>query len=146
MPSRVSDSASAAVSRSSLDRKATPRRSGVPSTATYAASGPVTSRKLSADASRTSSSLSPSPSPSSSSAPDTCQIVGRAGERRTNGPGVVHTARVIKLDLLLGAAAFAVWIYCLIDVAQTPNDAIRNLNKGAWILIVLFFSVVGSIG
>jgi hypothetical protein len=53
---------------------------------------------------------------------------------------------VIKLELLLSAAAFAVWIYCLIDVAQTRDDEIRNLNKGAWILIVLFFSVVGSIG
>ena len=53
---------------------------------------------------------------------------------------------MIKLELLLSVAAFAVWIYCLIDVAQTRDDEIRNLNKGAWILIVLFFSVVGSIG
>jgi len=53
---------------------------------------------------------------------------------------------VIKLELLFSAAAFAVWIYCLIDVAQTRDDEIRNLNKGAWILIVLFFSVAGAIG
>jgi len=53
---------------------------------------------------------------------------------------------VIKLDLLLATAAFAVWIFCLIDVAQTRDDEIRNLNKGAWILIVLFFSVAGAIG
>jgi hypothetical protein len=53
---------------------------------------------------------------------------------------------VIKLDLLLATAAFAIWIYCLIDVAQTRDDEIRNLNKGAWIIIVLFFSVPGAIG
>ena len=50
---------SSATSWSSLDRQATPRRSAVPSAATYAASGPVTSRKLSAEASRTSSSPKP---------------------------------------------------------------------------------------
>jgi hypothetical protein len=53
---------------------------------------------------------------------------------------------VIKLELLFSVAAFAVWIYCLIDVAQTRDDEIRNLNKGAWIMIVLFFSVAGAIG
>jgi hypothetical protein len=53
---------------------------------------------------------------------------------------------VIKLDLFLGAAAFAIWVYCLIDVAQTREDEIRNLNKGAWIIIVLFFSVPGAVG
>ena len=53
---------------------------------------------------------------------------------------------MIKLDLLLAAAGFAVWVFCLIDVAQTRDDEIRNLNKGAWILIVLFFSVPGAIG
>jgi len=53
---------------------------------------------------------------------------------------------VIKLDLLLATAGFAVWIFCLIDVAQTRDDEIRNLNKGAWIMIVLFFSVPGAIG
>lgn len=52
---------------------------------------------------------------------------------------------MIKLDLLLSAAAFAVWIYCLIDVAQSRADLIRNLNKGAWILIVFFFPVLGAI-
>jgi hypothetical protein len=53
---------------------------------------------------------------------------------------------VIKLDLVLATAAFAIWIFCLVDVAQTPDDEIRNLNKGAWIIIVLVFSVPGAIG
>jgi hypothetical protein len=53
---------------------------------------------------------------------------------------------VIKLDLLMGALLFGAWIYTIIDVAQTPDDEIRNLNKGAWIVIVLFFSLAGIVG
>ena len=53
---------------------------------------------------------------------------------------------MIKLQLLLSVVAFVVWVYCLIDVAQTPERELRHLNKVAWILIVLFFSVAGCIG
>jgi len=53
---------------------------------------------------------------------------------------------VIKLELLMGVVFFAVWIYTLIDVAQTPEGQIRNLSKGAWIVIVLFFSLPGIVG
>jgi len=53
---------------------------------------------------------------------------------------------VIKLDLLIGVLLFGAWVYTLIDVAQTPEDEIRNLNKGAWIVIVLFFSLAGIVG
>ncbi len=53
---------------------------------------------------------------------------------------------MIKLDLLMGALLFGAWIYTIIDVAQTPDNEIRNLNKGAWIVIVLFFSLAGIVG
>jgi hypothetical protein len=53
---------------------------------------------------------------------------------------------VIKLEMLLTVAAFALWVYCLIDVAQTRDDEIRNLNKGTWIILVLFFSVPAAVG
>src|SRR4051812_37357391 len=46
----------------------------------------------------------------------------------------------------LGVVMFGAWIYTLIEVAQTPEDEIRNLSKGAWIIIVLFFSLAGIIG
>jgi hypothetical protein len=59
---------------------------------------------------------------------------------------VGHTAAVIKVDLLLGVVLFGAWIFTLIEVAQTPNDEIRNLSKGAWIVIVLFFSLPGIVG
>ena len=53
---------------------------------------------------------------------------------------------MIKLDLLMGVVVFGAWIYTLIEVAQTPEADIRNLSKGAWIVIVLFFSVLGIVG
>lgn len=43
-------------------------------------------------------------------------------------------------------ALFCTWVYTLVDVAQTPEHEIRNLNKGAWIVIVLFFSLAGIVG
>jgi hypothetical protein len=53
---------------------------------------------------------------------------------------------VIKLEMLMGVVMFGAWIFTLIDVAQTPEYEIRNLSKGAWIVIVLFFSLAGIVG
>jgi hypothetical protein len=53
---------------------------------------------------------------------------------------------VIKVEGLIAVAMFCVWVYTLIDVAQTPDDEIRNLNKAAWIILVLLFSVAGVVG
>jgi phospholipase D-like protein len=53
---------------------------------------------------------------------------------------------VIKVDLVLGVVLFGAWIFTLIEVSQTPADEIRNLSKGAWIVIVLFFSLPGIVG
>lgn len=36
-------------------------------------------------------------------------------------------------------------IFCLIDCVQTPEAAIRNLPKWGWIVLILFFPLVGSI-
>ena len=52
---------------------------------------------------------------------------------------------MIKLELLLGIAGFALWVYCLVTVISTPDGQVRNLPKVAWLLIVLFFPFVGSI-
>jgi hypothetical protein len=74
----------------------------------------------------------------------------RRSHLRPDGPEtrplcLAHTAAVIKLELLISVVAFAVWVFTLIDVAQTPENAVRALNKVAWLLIVLFFSVLGTI-
>lgn len=36
-------------------------------------------------------------------------------------------------------------IYCLIDLISTDEHAVRNLPKLVWLLLVLFFPLVGSI-
>jgi hypothetical protein len=40
---------------------------------------------------------------------------------------------------------FAVWLFCIIDVITTPETAVRNLPKLAWLLIVILLPDVGSI-
>ena len=52
---------------------------------------------------------------------------------------------MIKLELLSSVIIFAVWIYTLVDVVGTPEGAVRNLPKMAWVIIVLVFPVLGSI-
>jgi hypothetical protein len=52
---------------------------------------------------------------------------------------------VIKLEGLLGVAVFALWVFCLVEAIGAPGNRIRNLPKVAWILIILFFPLVGSI-
>ena len=41
--------------------------------------------------------------------------------------------------------ALALTVYCLIDCIQTPDSEVRNLPKVGWILLILLFSVVGSV-
>lgn len=36
-------------------------------------------------------------------------------------------------------------VYCLIDCIQTDESEIRNLRKGWWILLIIFFPLVGGI-
>ena len=40
---------------------------------------------------------------------------------------------------------FAVWVFCIIDVITTPEDAVRNLPKLVWLFIVVLLADVGSI-
>lgn len=47
--------------------------------------------------------------------------------------------------LLPEVLVFALWVFCLVDVITSREDGIRNLGKGLWIVIVLFFPLVGSI-
>lgn len=36
-------------------------------------------------------------------------------------------------------------IYCLIEAISTDESVVRNLPKVAWVLLILFFPLVGSI-
>src|SRR4051812_8326866 len=44
-----------------------------------------------------------------------------------------------------GLAVLVLDIYCVIDIIQSRDDEVRNLPKIAWLLLVLFFPMVGSI-
>ena len=36
-------------------------------------------------------------------------------------------------------------VFCLIEAIQTPSDEMRNLPKGAWILLIIFVPLIGGI-
>ncbi|MFL6119841.1 PLD nuclease N-terminal domain-containing protein [Actinophytocola sp.] len=46
---------------------------------------------------------------------------------------------------LFGLFTLGLWLFCLIDVITTSDGDTRNLPKIGWLLIVLFFPLVGSI-
>lgn len=46
---------------------------------------------------------------------------------------------------LVGVITLALWLFCLIDVITTSDSDVRNLPKIFWLLIVLFFPLIGSI-
>ena len=52
---------------------------------------------------------------------------------------------MIKVEGLLGVITFALWVFCLVDAIGAPSHQVRNLPKVAWILIILFFPLIGSI-
>lgn len=58
-------------------------------------------------------------------------------------PRVRHTGTVLKI--LLGVATFALALFALIDVIRTDDGRVRHLPKLLWLVLVLFFPVVGSL-
>lgn len=44
-----------------------------------------------------------------------------------------------------GLLTLGLWLFCLIDVITTDDGDARNLPKVGWLLIVLFFPLVGSL-
>jgi hypothetical protein len=52
---------------------------------------------------------------------------------------------VIRVELLAGLVTLCLFVYCLIDVIQTPDDSVRNLPKMTWLLLVFFLPLVGSV-
>jgi cbb3-type cytochrome oxidase subunit 3 len=49
------------------------------------------------------------------------------------------------LRALLFFAYIGLAIYALLDCARTDQDEVRNLPKWAWLLIILFIQLLGSI-
>jgi hypothetical protein len=52
---------------------------------------------------------------------------------------------VLLLDGVFGLIVLGLWIFCLLDVISTDEYACRNLSKVIWVLLVLFFPLIGSI-
>ena len=52
---------------------------------------------------------------------------------------------MIKLELLVGVVAFALWVFCLVDAIGVGAARVRNLPKVGWIILILLFPLVGSI-
>ena len=49
------------------------------------------------------------------------------------------------LDSLIAIALVAIQIYAIFDVAKAPQESVRNLPKWGWLLIVIFFGLLGSV-
>lgn len=50
-----------------------------------------------------------------------------------------------RLGLFVGPVVMVLWIFCVVDVIMARDDEVRHLPKWAWLLLVLFFPLVGSI-
>jgi hypothetical protein len=61
-------------------------------------------------------------------------------------PDRCHTRRVARIYALIGVITFVVWVFTLVNVAMSPNATIRRLPKVAWLAIVFFFPMLGTVG
>lgn len=52
---------------------------------------------------------------------------------------------MIKLQAAFAVATFVLWLFALLDVIRTDDADARHLGKVWWILLVLFFPLVGSL-
>ena len=52
---------------------------------------------------------------------------------------------MVRVELFVGLAVLALWIYSLVDVIGSDEGAIRHLPKLWWLLIVLLFPFAGSV-
>ncbi len=52
---------------------------------------------------------------------------------------------MVRLYAFVGPLLFIFWVYCVIDVVLSREDEVRNLPRLAWLLLVLFFPLVGGV-
>jgi hypothetical protein len=46
---------------------------------------------------------------------------------------------------LLSLLTLALLVYCTLNVVTTPEDQVRNLPKPLWLMVVLFFPLIGGL-
>lgn len=49
------------------------------------------------------------------------------------------------MRLLMFAVPLVLGLYCLVDAISSREDEVRNLSRVWWILLILFFPLVGSV-
>ena len=47
--------------------------------------------------------------------------------------------------MFVGPLIFVLWVFCFIQAVTSRADEVRHLPKVAWILLVLFFPLIGSV-
>jgi len=47
--------------------------------------------------------------------------------------------------MFVGPLIFVLWVFCFIQAVTSREDEVRNLPKVAWVLLVLFFPLIGSV-
>jgi hypothetical protein len=52
---------------------------------------------------------------------------------------------MVRIEGSFFLLVLALDIFCVIDVIQSREDEVRNLPKIAWLLLILFFPLIGSI-
>ena len=58
----------------------------------------------------------------------------------------MHTSRVAKVYALVSLIVFVVWVWTLAQVVLTPDTLVRRKPKVAWLVIVFFFPMLGTVG
>ncbi len=52
---------------------------------------------------------------------------------------------MLLFDGFLGVVAFGLWVFSIIDVVTTRRDAVRNLPKLVWLVVVVLFAAIGAV-
>ena len=53
---------------------------------------------------------------------------------------------LIAIFLILGIAAFVVWVWAIVDVVKVPDDSMFKAgNKLVWVLVIVITGVLGAI-
>ena len=52
---------------------------------------------------------------------------------------------MLRLGEFLGPVILVLWIFCVIDVIMAREDEVQHLPKWGWLVLVLFFPLVGSV-
>jgi hypothetical protein len=50
-----------------------------------------------------------------------------------------------RLGIYLGPLVLVLWVFCVVDVITSRDDAVRHLPKWGWLVLVLLFPLVGSL-